>query len=286
MPDTNELKGLFAALARSRPEWVAQGLLKYALTLPEVWKLFAPRLGAKTSGSTVVVKEEVPGDDGWRADLHLTQGDAKYRIELKVGALFTRRQHEAVMDAIVLPKVRSTDAKLAGFVRDGDSRRVFTWAEVAAAASKHDPALGALLAEVDTFTAPWATVTEVPASIVDEELAALASEGSWRNLYLWLCALDQSLSERVAGYAPGSWSTSKRRPYYGFHFTVADGEPGSAAKAQTYWAGFAKRNGSPTFECWRNSHHEGEVIIQDEKFTISGALERILSHQARSLPTR
>jgi DUSAM domain-containing protein len=80
------MKTLFEAIARNRPEWLAQGLFMRAVeTEPRVRAILLERLGWNRSPDEVPkVTDEEPTSEGWRTDVLVQWGPKKAKIELKL----------------------------------------------------------------------------------------------------------------------------------------------------------------------------------------------------------
>ncbi|MCE9674062.1 hypothetical protein LY474_40355 [Myxococcus stipitatus] len=112
------MASMFEAMARHRPEWLAQGILMRAVeTEPAVRALMIEQLRENLPCEEVpgVTEEEVT-EGGWRADVCVAWKKRTARLELKLLAGFTRRQEEALkrreVDLLVLPSKEGVKSRI------------------------------------------------------------------------------------------------------------------------------------------------------------------------------
>lgn len=251
--DTNEMdSGIFDAIARTRPEWIAQGVLRHVLIAD---KVFREKFSKRIRGAVFELAEpkhesiceEVPDETGWRTDLfiHWRDGDCS-RIELKIGSALTFRQRQARerITAIITPP----GAKKHN-VETIDWLELSSWAQTGS--------IGRTLLEQVARFRDW-RCDEISEAVVDSELESLASSNmqrSWRTMYRFLSTLDERLSAEVDNsiYIPGSWGLSKTpvNPWYGYYFSL--GQPTKKAQDK-WWLGFEKMSLSCSLHIYRGDN--------------------------------
>ena len=214
---------IFEAMARSRGEWLAQGVLIHAIEhQPSVQARLAEFVNASAFRSCKVVpevpddraKRTQPGVGVWRMDLQVVfePGPKVLRIELKLGAPFSRVQLEALSEdgtLLVCPEVyrKRKDVRAASL----------TWAEIATCASS-DMLLARLLDEIETYGSgqleglSWDEAKKEFRQFVDSPVVDSSQEG-WPKLYRFLSTIDQTLqawdSDRCLYLSSSKYSWSR-----------------------------------------------------------------------------
>lgn len=244
---------LFALLAGSRPERLAQRCLLHALRQSSEPALRTALLAAagrsSPSASAPEVLEERPTDSGWRADLVLTWANTPpLRLELKLGAFPTRAQLAAEIDLVVTPSASLERTR----AWSGDAA-VITWRELAGWIT--DPTVRRLLEEADAWYSGTSELLD--GATADAELrACLAGEGTWSGLYGFLNAVDRHLTTGAAEltYLPSAqFSRAPASGWYGYSFMLArTAAPGSPRG----WIGFQRRADRPQLLHWYADERE------------------------------
>ena len=229
---------LFRSIARSRPEWVAQGLLKHAIiSEASVRALLLERTGLERlewqvrETPEVQVEEEQPTDTGWRADLVVRWGGIRpLRLELKLLAGFTPAQR-AALRAQEIDLVVALDGRE---VPDGAT--VVTWSELAARTK--DEVLKSLLSQMTP--AAMGFIQTLDQATISPEFQSFVNGGEdrrWPSLYAFLSTIHAHLHDDAQGdYTPDGWSQSRKGvPYYGYGFRMTEGSESSQC-----WVGFTK----------------------------------------------
>jgi hypothetical protein len=272
------MASMFEAIARHRPEWLAQGILMRAVeTEPAVRALMIEQLGGNLSREEVpgVTEEEVT-EGGWRADVCVAWKHRTARLELKLLAGFTRRQEEALkrreVDLLVLPSKEGRELP--------DGLPVLTWRELADAAL--DPCLKQLLAEVSASSTR--RLEEISGNELEQDLNSFLGEREerrWGLMYRFLSTVHQHLLEEAPTEyrASDGWArTSKgEEPYYGFCFWLGDDD------RPRYWLGFwrSKNTKKPVFGLAAPSERGQPVLFEEPSSFNAGALARRILAEAR-----
>jgi hypothetical protein len=272
------MASMFEAMARHRPEWLAQGILMRAVeTEPAVRALMIERLGWN------LPREEVPGvteeevtEGGWRADVCVAWKHRTARFELKLLAGFTRRQEEALkrreVDLLILPSKEGRELP--------DGLPVLTWEELAGAAL--DPCLARLLAEVSA-SSTW-RLEEISGNELGQDLDSFLGEREarrWGLMYRFLSTVHQHLIEDApTDYrASDGWACTPKgeEPYYGFCFWLGDDD------RPRYWLGFwrSKNTKKPVFGLTVPSERSAPVLFEEPTSFNAGALARRILADAR-----
>jgi hypothetical protein len=252
---------LFQSLARSRPEWVAQGLFVHAVLFePGVRALLLGALGkAKAISRDLVpeVDEEIPEESGWRRDVVIKWPGHDTSIELKLLAPFTSRQRSAPIDLIV---ARTRDGAL-------DGVRCVTWAELVKGVA--DPTLRVLLEQVVESS----FAMEAPKSTIEKEFDSFSEggpEGAWPTMYQFLSTLHYCLydAEHPNYRSSRGWSKSRKPSdaWYGYKFWVGTVD---------YWLGFVRDANALRFALYRDS---GRQLLWNEpnNFDARSLSQRVL----------
>ena len=267
------MENLFEAVARNRPEWLAQGIFIRAVTTePEVRALLLGRLGWDVSPEEVPkVDEEQVTKGGWRADVCVTWQQHAALIELKLLAGFTTRQKEAIdgrrVHLAVVPSIQGRNLP-EGLV-------VLTWEEVAARV-KEDDLLRRLLNEVSA-SSTW-LLENLPQDELQRDFSSFVEErsaGSWRHLYRFLSTVHLHLRHGAPEYHASegwSYSRSNKQPYYGFCFWLGE------TPSPSFWLGIWRRamDGKLVFGL-TVTHGRGTVLLEaEEQCSATQFAERVL----------
>lgn len=241
---------VFEMLARSRREWLAQGVLMAALSgegsnrlRRYVLESVGRRELVERAQDVPEVHEERRTTAGWRADLELSWPNARHpvRLELKLGAGLSHAQREAhrqgLVDGWVVAK-----ARLREFRRElGGRANLLTWEALADRVDA--PILSQLLREAGASgSLARERVAFEEANSEFAEFSGRAPLRRWPALYGFLISVDTHLAQRweACGYqrspAPAQTPSLERdEPYYGFTFTL-NGRGG----IRPFWYGFAR----------------------------------------------
>jgi hypothetical protein len=272
------MANLFEAMARHRPEWLAQGLLMRAVAAePVLRSLLRERLGWELARDEVpIISEEEVTEGGWRADISVAWKDRTARLELKLLAGFTYRQEEALrrraVDLLVL-KSKAGRELPAGLP-------VLTWDEIAEAVS--DPCLKRLLGEVST-SSTW-VLEEISGKELEQDFDSFLGEHeerSWRLMYRFLSTVHQHLLEGapMEYRASDGWTCTPRAetPYYGFCFWLGDND------TPRFWLGFwrSQTTKKPVFGLTVLSVRGESVLLEEPARFAAGELAGRLFADAR-----
>jgi hypothetical protein len=269
---------LFEAMARHRPEWLAQGLLMRAMaTEPVLRSLLRKRLGRELAGDEVpTITEEEVTEGGWRADISVAWKDYTARLELKLLAGFTYRQVEALQRrAVDLLVLKSKDGR-----EVPEGLPVLTWDEIAGAVS--DPCLKRILGEVSA-SSTWMR-EEISEEELGQDFASFLGEReerSWNLMYRFLSTVHQHLlAEAPAEYrASDGWTRrpGAKEPYYGFCFWLGDND------TPRFWLGFwrSQTTKKPLFGVSVPSDGGDQILLKEPARFVAGELANRLLVEAR-----
>ncbi len=223
---------LFDRVARQRPEWLAQGVLRHALLSDEkVLRRVADRLGRTSIElasdlDDAVTEEEVTAKNGWRADLviHWKSEPVESRLELKIAAKFTQRQDEAAerdqIDAAIVPSRREA------YFRSNykGEMKVITFRDLADHAT--DGTLAKILLGQADAARGWRR-DRIDKATVTSDLRNVSGDSSgWRASYCFLATVDELLNEllpkKYESNDGWSWSKKPGEAYYGFKFHIGE----------------------------------------------------------------
>jgi len=267
---------LFQSIARSRPEWVAQGLLRHAIiSEASVRALLLERTGLERpvdETPEVQVEEEQPTDTGWRADLVVRWGSIRpLRLELKLLTGFTSAQRAAL---------RAQEIDLV-VVLDGhevpDGTAVVTWSELAA--RTENVTLQSLLSQVTP--AAMGFMQTLDQATLAREFQSFVNGGEdrrWPSLYAFLSTIHAHLHDDAQGnYTADGWSQSRKGvAYYGYGFRMTEGGTSSQC-----WVGFTKVTGgneAPHFALMlrRSGVKEYSIVFADRSdLEVESLVQRI-----------
>lgn len=272
------MASMFEAMARHRPEWLAQGILMRAVeTEPAVRALMIEKLGGNLSPEEVphITEEEVT-QGGWRADVCVAWLHRTARLELKLLAGFTSRQEEALkrreIDLLVLPSMEGRELP--------EGLPIVTWRELADAA--FDPCLKRLLAEVSA-SSTW-RLEEISEKELEQDLNSFLGEKEerrWGLMYRFLSTVHQHLSgEAPTKYrASDGWACTPKGavPYYGFYFWLGNDD------MPRYWLGFWRSSNTkkPVFGLTVSRKRGPPVLFEEPLSFNAGALARRILSSAR-----
>lgn len=273
------MASMFEAMARHRPEWLAQGILMRAVeTEPAVRALMIEKLGGNLSleEAPCITEEEVT-QGGWRADVCVAWKNRTARLELKLLAGFTLRQEEALkrreIDLVVLPSMDGRELP--------EGLPVLTWRELADAAL--DPCLKRLLAEVSA-SSTW-RLEEISEEELEQDLNSFLGEKEerrWGLMYRFLSTVHQHLTEEAPTEyrASDGWARTRKgeEPYYGFCFWLGNDD------MPRYWLGFwrSKKSKKPVFGLSVPSESGQPVRFEEPLSFNAAALARRILSVARS----
>lgn len=235
VPVSTSTTTLFQSLARSRPEWIAQGLFVHAvLSEPKVRGLLRQVHGKETSqDAPPVVDEERPYEDGSRSDVVIRWPDGDVRVELKLLAPFTPNQRGAAINLIV---ARTREGALDGIP-------CVTWAELV------EQVENATLRELLRQVADFHFAMNASRTTLHTEFGSFiagGAEATWPTMYRFLCTVHSCLHDAESPRYKGSrgWSKSQREldPWYGYKFWIGGVE---------HWLGFIRAEGELRFALYR-----------------------------------
>ncbi|WNG60209.1 hypothetical protein F0U59_39980 [Archangium gephyra] len=269
------MKNLFEAIARHRPEWLAQGLLMRAITTePSVRVLLLERLGWSISPNEVpeLTEEEVTMG-GWRADVLVAWGQQKARLELKLLAGFTLRQEEALLRRdvalVILPQKEGRKLPV--------GIPVITWAELANQVQT-DSVLKNLLANVSD-SSTWALEDITGSELLQDfdNFVSNRNSGSWHHMYRFLSTIHFHLLEMAPTKyrASDGWARAWRaaEPYYGFCFWLGNKD------IPRFWLGFWRRkeSGSLVFSTTvPSTRNQSVLFMESDRFSAETLAQRVL----------
>lgn len=229
---------LFAAIARDRPEWLAQGIFAYALAEDAGVRRFVLRRALPSRARVLAaippaVERERPYGH-WRADVVAKwkeSGDLLW-FELKLGAGLTARQAQELpeKDAVIVHPFGRRPVGLDGLTH-------IAWSELAVAA--RDPVLKTLLAQVDASSSWWHEV--LTEELLHSEFESFLRKEAWEHMYRFLATVDAHLKDLLGPqYRPSrGWAMSRRKSdqYYGYAFHVG------GQRKTWFFVGFSRDNG-------------------------------------------
>ncbi|ATB47178.1 hypothetical protein [Corallococcus macrosporus] len=269
---------LFVALARNRPEWLAQGLFIRAVeTETNVRKFLLEGLKLDVSSNTKPeVHAEVPTKTSWRSDVKICWPNVTpIHFELKLTAPFTQRQREAgkkgQLPALIVPR-REHYAKLAS------SCCIFEWRQLAAQV-RQDDRVKSLLEEV-SVSSSWLT-DELKEGALSNEFSQFNSQQGlrrWPTIFRFLCTIDIHIIEMCGSMYQSSRQLSQTSksttPYYGYKFHLGQ------ATMPSYWVGFWRaKNGIIRFGLWASNEHGKDVLLTESlPFQARKAAKLIVEH--------
>lgn len=226
---------LFETVARSKAEWLAQGLLVRAIQTQPRLQAHLARMAGADGGEPRLFTERYDesrtpkgAKRGWRPDVVARWDSRELRIELKLLARLSEAQRLAL---------KKRGSLLIAPAKLGRSQGIkhMTWVQV----SDHVKGpLKQLFREVDAYTR--GTLRELAWSSINRDYETIERENKgWTSLYRFLSTVDEQLRDALDTYRPSDqWSLSREpspgaRSYYGFYFSLS-----GKVSPMPYWLGF------------------------------------------------
>lgn len=240
-------RSLFQSVARSRPEWLVQGVLAYALEVePDLRRFLLRKAGLSYTARQIDTAPRIRSEQKvgrWRADLVMSwPEELELRLELKLCAGLTDAQRRTLKrhHALVIHPHGNRPEGLS-------DHPCVSWADIAKPNLVHDAAIRRLLREANT-SATWQLQTLAGAAMrkdFEEFVPKRSRRGDWERIWAFIATVDERLLQLVPDdYRPGSWAMSRKDtpPYYGWWFKLR------GQQQDWFWFGFEGRVDSPKFE--------------------------------------